>query len=372
MKINTMNKLQFVDLSEQHRKIRKEIDSAIKRVIDYSDFILGEEVELFEREFANYCQVKYCIGVASGTAALHMSLVALGIDSGDEVITTPLTFMATVEPVIWLGAKPVLVDIDERTYNINPDLIEEKITKKTKAIICVHLYGQSCEMESLKKIAKKHKLFLIEDCAQAHGAKYKGKMVGGVGDVGCFSFFPAKNLGCFGDGGAVVTNNIKIDKKVRLLRNHGRREKYKHLIVGYGERLDTLQAAVLRVKLKYLDKWNEKRRQNAYYFNRLLRRANVVLPFEDKNMSSVYYVYSIRVKNRDKLKKNLEKMGIPTNVYYPKPLHLQPALEFLDYAEGSFPVSEKVCKEIISLPIYPELSKKKIKMIAEAVVQFIE
>ncbi|MCM8786984.1 MAG: DegT/DnrJ/EryC1/StrS family aminotransferase [Candidatus Omnitrophica bacterium] len=361
-------RIKLVDLKAQYKKIKKEINKAVKDVIKRADFINGKDVQLFEKEFVQYCGVKYAVGVASGTAALHLSMVALGIKPGDEIITTPHTFAATIEPVIWLGAKPVFVDIDEKTYNINPDLIEKTITKKTKAILPVHLYGQPCQMDKIMRIAKKYNLLVIEDCAQAHGAEFKEKKVGSFGDVGCFSFFPAKNLGCYGDGGMVVTNKKEIADKIRLLRNHGREEKYEHLIVGYGERLDTFQAAILRVKLNYLDKWNEKRREKAYLYNKLLsKRYGIITPYEDSNTKHVFYVYTIRVKNRDKLKKYLEKNGIQTNIYYPIPLHLQPAFKFLGYQKGDFSITEKICQEIISLPLYPELPSVTIKYICEEI-----
>jgi len=365
-----MKKIPLVDLSVQHRQIKKEIDRAIKKVISRSDFILGKELELFEKEFAEFCQVKYAVGVGSGTAAIHLALIALGIKPGDEIITTPLTFIATVEPIVWLGAKPVFVDIDEKTYNLDPSLIEAKITKRTKAIICVHLYGQPCVMDKIIKIAKKYNLLVIEDCAQAHGAEFKGKKVGSFGEVGCFSFFPAKNLGCFGDGGMVVTNNRKLADKIRLLRNHGRREKYEHLVVGYGERLDTFQAAILRVKLRYLEKWNRQRRERVDLYNKLLKDLEVVLPFEEKKTKGVYYVYTIRVKRRGELKKCLKKKGVETNIYYPIPLHLQPALLFLGCKKGSFPVTEKICQEVISLPLYPEIETFKIRRIVHKIKNF--
>lgn len=365
-----MKKIPLVDLKAQYKRIEKEIDLVIKKVLVKSEFILGEEVELFEKEFSRYLKVKYAIGVASGTAALHLGLVALGIEAGDEVITTPLTFMATVEPVIWLGAKPVFVDVDSKTYNIDPELIEEKITKKTKGIIAVHLYGQPCEIDKILKIAKKYNLFVIEDCAQAHGASFKGKKVGGFGDVGCFSFFPAKNLGCYGDGGMVVTDNKRVAGKIKLLRNHGRREKYRHKIIGYGERLDALQAAILRVKLKYLDEWNRKRRRKARLYNKLLRKTDFILPYEDKKGKHVYYTYVIRAKKRDELKSYLENQGIQTNIYYPIPLHLQPALRYLGYKKGDFPVAEKACREIISLPLCSEIGSDKIKYIVLKIKSF--
>lgn len=364
--------IKLVDLVYQDRKIRQEIKKAINNVIAKADFINGEEVNIFENQFAKFCNAKFGIGLASGTAALHMSLVALGIKEGDEVITTPHTFAATIEPILWLGAKPVFVDIDEKTYNINPGLIEKAITKKTKAIIPIHLYGYPCQMDKIMAIAKKYHLYVIEDCAQAHGAEFKDKKVGTFGDVGCFSFFPAKNLGCYGDGGMVITNNSDITENIRLLRNHGRAEKYAHSILGYGERLDTLQAAILSVKLKYLNQWNNLRRKKVALYNKAFKDCkDIIIPRENNDTKPVYYVYTIRVKKRDELKSFLKKEGIETNIYYPLPLHLQPAFKFLGYKKGDFPVTEKICQEIISLPLYPEIPLKNINIIASKIKKWL-
>lgn len=363
----------LVDLKAQYRAIKKEIDRAIFEAIKNTNFILGENVQKFEKEFAKFCKVKYAIGVGNGTDALYLALRVLGIKTGDEVITPPNTFIATVEAITLNGAKPVFVDINPETYNIDITKIEKAITKKTKAIVPVHLYGQPADIGPILKIAKKYNLKVIEDAAQAHGAEYKGKRVGGLGDVGCFSFFPAKNLGAYGDGGMVVTNNKKIAEKVRLLRNHGRVQKYEHQIEGINSRLDELQAAILRVKLRYLNKWNQARRQRAkLYDNSLKNIKGVKIPFTPSWAVPVYYVYTIRTKERDKLQESLKKEGISTGLYYPIPLHLQPAYKYLGYKIGDFPETERAAKEILSLPICPELSKKDQNYVIQKIKEFFK
>jgi dTDP-4-amino-4,6-dideoxygalactose transaminase len=365
-------KIPLVDLKAQYLSIKKEIDSAIKNIILQSAFIHGEELELFEKEFAKFCRVKYGVGVASGSVALDLALMALGVGPGDEVILPSHTFIATAEAVSHVGAKPVFVDIDEKTYNINPSLIEKAITKKTKAIIPVHLYGQPAEMEQILKIAKKYKIKVLEDAAQAHGAEYKGKKVGSFGEAAIFSFFPAKVLGCYGDAGMVVTNNQKIAERILLLRDHGRTEKYVHKILGYGLRMDNLQAAILRVKLRYIDKWIRKRRQIVKLYNKLLVGSPIITPYESNYVKSVYYVYTIRIKNRDKIQEELKKAGIGTGIYYPIPLHLQPAYKHLGYKKGDLPVTEKVCQEILSLPLYPELKKSELGRIVREIKKILK
>ncbi|MEA3493999.1 MAG: DegT/DnrJ/EryC1/StrS family aminotransferase [Candidatus Margulisiibacteriota bacterium] len=360
-------KIPFVDLRAQYRLIKEELDSAIKRVIDNTSFIMGEEVRSFENEFAKYCEAKYAIGVSSGTDALHLALLACGVGAGDEVITVPNTFIATTEAISHCGAKPVFVDIDPKTFNIDVSNIEEKITDKTKAILPVHLYGQPADMDPIMEIARKHGLKVIEDAAQAHGAGYKGKRVGNLGDACCFSFFPGKNLGAFGDGGAVVTNNGEIAKKVRLLRNHGREAKYEHLVEGFCKRLDALQAAILRVKLKSIEEWTNKRRQAAKLYNELLKNDKIATPLKLDAADPVYHLYVIRIHNRDGVKNKLEEKGIASGVHYPVPLHLQPAYRHLGHKEGDFPHTEKAAQEILSLPIYPEISREQIEYITTEV-----
>lgn len=385
-------KIPLVDLKSQYEGIKEEIQKALNRVLDNTAFILGEEVTKFEEEFAKYCGTKYAIGTSSGTSALHLALLSLGIGEGDEVITTPYTFTATVETIIHCGAKPVFIDINPRNYNIDPQKLEDylKLSERSgdpdpssprssgrtrlKAIIPVHLYGQPVDLDPILKLAKRHNLKVIEDACQAHGAIYKPKMkneklkikrVGSMGDVGCFSFYPGKNLGAYGDGGMVVTNDEGIAKKIRMLRDHGRKEKYEHLMVGYNYRLDGLQAAILRVKLKYLDDWNEKRRKNASIYNELLKGLDVTIPYEEEYARHVYHLYVIRTKRRDKIYKFLQEKGIACGIHYPLPLHLQKAYHSLGYKEGDFPVAEECAKEVISFPIYPELKRDQIEYIAK-------
>jgi dTDP-4-amino-4,6-dideoxygalactose transaminase len=375
-----MKKIPLVDLKSQYEEIKKEIQEAINRVLDNTTFILGEEVTKFEEEFAKYCGTKYAIGTSSGTSALHLALLSLGIGEGDEVITTPYTFTATVETVIHCKAKPIFVDINPKNYNIDPQKLKEFLELRTpnselrtrlKAIIPVHLYGQPVDLDPILKLAKRYNLKVIEDAAQAHGAEYRRKRVGSMGDIGCFSFYPGKNLGAYGDGGMVVTNDDEVANKIRCLRDHGRREKYEHHMIGYNYRLDGLQSAILRVKLKYLDEWNEKRRKNASIYNGLLKNLNIVTPYEEEYAKHVYHLYVIRTKRRDEIYKFLQEKGILCGIHYPLPLHLQKAYQFLGYKEGDFPVAEECAKEVISLPIYPELKREEIVYIAEALKEVL-
>ncbi len=334
-------------------------------------FILGKNVKNFEKEFADYCNTKYAVGVASGTDALHVSLLACGIGNGDEVITTPLSAIATSFAIVFTGAKPVFVDIDPETYNIDVSKIEERITKKTKAILPVHLYGQPCDMGPLMDLVKDHDLFLIEDACQAHGAEYKGKKVGGFGKLAAFSFYPTKNLGAYGDGGIVVTNNEEIAEKIRMLRNYGQKVRYHHLIKGLNSRLDELQAAILRVKLKKLDEWNDSRRKNAKLYNKLLKRHGVILPVEKSYSKHIYHQYVIRTRQRNELQKWLKTKGVLTDVHYPTPSHLQPALKYLGLRSGGYPVVEKCVNEILSLPVFPELKKGQIEKVSLLINNFL-
>ncbi|MGA2670023.1 MAG: DegT/DnrJ/EryC1/StrS family aminotransferase [Dehalococcoidia bacterium] len=359
----------LVDLKAQYNSIKAEIDVAINRVLEHGQFILGPEVNAFEDEVAAYCGTKYAVGVASGTDALHLALLASGIKPGDEVITTPFTFIATAESITKCGAKPVFVDIDMKTYNIDPSQIEYKISKKTRAILPVHLYGQSAAMERILDIARKHNLKVIEDCAQALGAEYKGKKVGSLGDAGCLSFFPSKNLGAYGDGGMVVTNDAQIAETVRILRVHGAKATYQHVMHGFNSRLDALQAAILRVKLKQLDKWNELRRSKTALYTELLSRIDdVEPPYFEKNCRSSCNYYTIRLKdsrlNRNELRKHLESKGIQTAVYYPLSLHLQEVYKYMDHKPGDFPQSERAQEQVLTLPMYPELNKEQIEEVA--------
>ena len=356
------NKIKFLDLSSQYKSIKKEIDKAIKRVLESNQFIGGDEVKEFEKEIAKFCSTKYALSVNSGTDALFLSLKALGIGLGDEVITTPFTFISTAEVIANCGAKPVFVDIDPKTFNINPLKIEEKINKKTKAIIPVHLFGQMADMTRIMRIARKYGLYVIEDAAQAIGAEYKNKKAGTFSDLGCFSFFPSKNLGGYGDGGMVVSNNEELAEKIRLLKNHGSspKEKYLNLILGTNSRLDTIQAAILRVKLKHLEEWSKARAKKAgLYTNQLGKLKELITPSIASGRTHIFHQYTVRVNEqvRDKLNKYLSSQGIPTMIYYPVPLHLQPAFKYLGYKKGDFPEAEKASEEVISLPIYPELNK---------------
>ena len=366
-------KVQFLDLRAQHKELERQIKQAIDKSMRKSEFILGEEVRLFEKEFAKYCGVKFAVGVNSGTDALFLSLLSQGVGKGDEVIVPVFTFIATALAVSYTDARPVFVDIDEETYNIDVNKIRKAITKKTKAIIPVHLYGQPADMEAILEVAKEYKLKVIEDAAQAHGAEYRGKKVGSFGITGCFSFYPTKNLGALGDAGMVVTNNKKTYKNLLILRNCGRKTHYEHIIKGYNSRLDSIQAAILRIKLSRLDKWNQLRRKNAHLYSSLLKGVDgVITPYEDKNGFHVYHLYAVRVKNRDRVIKILNEQGIKVLIHYPMPLHLQPAYKDLGYKRGDFPVGEKVAREIISLPMHPHLKETQIKYIADTIMKIVD
>lgn len=368
-----MIKIPLVDLKTQYSILKSEIEPAVKSVFDKCDFIMGYDVSMFEEEFAKFLGGKFCIGVNSGTDALHLALLSCGIKSGDEVITVPNTFIATTEAITMTGARIVFSDINSETYTIDVSQIKNKITKKTKAIIPVHLYGLPADMNPIMKIAKEEGLFVIEDAAQSHGAIYKGRRVGAIGELGCFSFYPGKNLGACGDAGAVVTNNEELANKIKLLRDHGRRKKYEHEIEGFNKRMDTIQATVLRVKLKYLNEWNEKRRRHAEMYSSLLRDIDgMQIPVEVEDFKSVYHLYVIKAKNRDNLRMHLDNEGIATGIHYPVPLHLQPAYQYLGFKEGDFPVAESIAKEILSLPMYPELSEKQIYYISEKIKRFYQ
>ncbi len=346
----------LVDLKAQYQSIKPEIDDAIQRVVDNTSFIMGKEVSDFEAAFAEYCGVDYAIGVSSGTGALFLALLGYNIGPGDEVITTPFTFFATGEAISQVGARPVFVDIDPVTYNIDPALIEAAITPFTKAIMPVHLYGQPADMDTINEIAERHDLVVIEDAAQAHGSFYKGKRAGNLGDAACFSFYPSKNLGCYGDGGAVVTNDEKLAERVRKLRDHGRITKYEHDELGYGHRIDAIQTAILAAKLPHLDDWNEGRRQRAAYYDELLSDTSMITPRNHPETIPVYHCYTVRTANRDAMVESLQAAHIGVGVHYPIPLHLQPAYNFLELEVGSYPVSEQMAGEVMSLPLYAELT----------------
>lgn len=360
----------FVDLGVQYRAISAEIDHAISKVIQDSDFILGREVRLFEEEFAEYCDSSYAVGVDSGTSALELALRAFDIGPGDEVITAANSFIASALGISHAGAKPVLVDVDPYTYTLDVTALERAITRRTKAIIPVHLYGHPAHMVPIRQLADKHGLVVIEDACQAHGARYKGKRAGSLGHAAAFSFYPGKNLGAYGDGGMVVTKDKKIASRLEMLRNYGQKEKYKHLFRGYNRRLDTMQAAILRVKLKYLEKWNAARRWNAKLYQKHLEGSGVVVPGEAGGTESVWHLYVIRTEQRDALKDHLVSKGISAGIHYPLPIHLQPAYQDLGYKRGDFPVTEAYADRILSLPMYAELSDRQIEFISQTVCEF--
>ncbi len=356
-----------MDLKAQYLSIKDEIDEAIKRVIDKTAFILGEEVRAFEEEFATFCGARYCVGLGSGTAALHLALLASGIGLGHEVITTPFTFVATAEAICHSGARPVFVDIDPATYNIEPSKIETAITDRTRAIIPVHLYGQPAEMDPIVAVVRKHGVRVVGDAAQAHGARYKGKQIGIVGDSVCFSFYPSKNLGAYGDGGAVVTDDPEIARRVKMLRNHGRESKYEHVEIGYGERLDELQAAILRVKLRHLEEWIEARLKHARLYGKLLADGDVATPYVSSDVRHVYHLYVVRTNQRDAILARLRDQGIGVGIHYPSPLHLQPAFASLGYRRGDLPEAEAASREVLSLPMYAELEEVQVDGVARAI-----
>lgn len=380
---NFMN-VPLLDLNRQHQPLHDEIVQAMSRVVESNAFILGPEVTKLEGQVAEYCETRFAIGVSSGTDALLVSLMAIGLGPGDEVITTPYTFFATVGSITRLGAKPVFVDIDPVTYNIDPAKIEEKITPRTKAIIPVHLYGQCADSEALLSLAEKHDLYVIEDAAQAIGAQYSdGRKAGNMGDLGCFSFFPTKNLGCFGDGGMVVTNHSEMNDRVRMLRVHGSQPKYYHQLVGGNFRLDALQAAVLNVKFPHLEGWNQKRRQNALRYDTLFKENGLTETQEVQCPEAVYAdsgvlnhhtynQYVIRVADRDALREYLSERGVATEVYYPLPLHLQQCFLYLGHKEGSFPESERAAKSTLALPIYPGLEPEQQAYVVQQIQSFFK
>lgn len=364
-------KIQMVDVVTQYKRIKPEIDAAIQDVLDSGQYVLGKAVADFEVAVAQYLGVKHAIGCASGTDALQVALMALGVGPGDEVVTTPHTFVATAEAIAVLGAVPVYADIDPMTYNIDPTKIEGSLTKKTKAIIPVHLYGHAAEMDPIMEIAGKHGLPVVEDTAQAIGATYKGTRVGGIGAVGCISFYPSKNLGAFGDGGLMVTKDDAMAEKLRMIANHGSRVRYRHELLGLNSRLDSIQAAVLLVKLKYLDRWNEARRKAARVYNALFDEVDVVRPIEAPDAKHIYHQYTIRVQQREKVMQHLAQKNIPHYIYYPTPLHLQEAFRGSGGGKGSFPIAEKAAEEVLSLPMHPELTDEQQTYIAAAVKEAV-
>jgi dTDP-4-amino-4,6-dideoxygalactose transaminase len=371
-------KVPFLDLKRQYESIKEEINEAIQTVLESQQFILGPQVEEFERRIANYCNAKHAIGVASGTDALLLSLKASGISGG--VVTTPFTFFATAGAIHNAGATPIFADIEPDTYNIDAEevkkLLDSKSNKKIRAIIPVHLFGQAADMDAIMKLAEEHDLVVIEDAAQAIGEEYYGKKVGSM-SIGCFSFFPSKNLGGYGDGGLVTTNNDELADKIRTLRLHGAKPKYYHHVIGYNTRLDTIQAAILAVKLNHLEEWTTKRRDNARFYSKALSDITddeLELPQIAEGRKHIFNQYTIRVKNgrRDNLKEFLEGQGISTAIYYPLPLHLQPCFSFLGYKKGDFPVAEEASKEVLSLPVYPELEREEREYVVKKILEFFD
>ena len=392
----------FLDLKAQYASIHNEISAALRQVFDSAAFAGGPFVERFEKEFASFCRCKFAVGVSSGTAALWMALLALGVRPGDEVITVPNTFIATCEAISFCGAKPVFVDIDETTYNMDPDLLEGAITPKTKGIIPVHIYGQMADMDRIMKIARAHRLFVIEDACQAHGAEYKGgrsrparlrlgasrsseplrgdesprreqsRRAGSIGDVGCFSFYPGKNLGAYGEAGAIVTNSEELAEKMRMFRDHGQVKKYYHSMIGWNARMDGFQGAVLSVKLKHLAEWNQARRRNAQLYDTLLADTDgVITPVEADYARHIYHIYAVRTESRDALISTLSQRGIGCGIHYPLPIHLQDAYKFLGYGKGSLPVAERCAEQLVSLPMFPELGPEQIQRVCREIRSFL-
>lgn len=361
----------LVDLKAQYAVIRPEVDAAMQRVLDTTAFILGPDVRAFEDAFARYTHAEFCIALSSGTAALELALRALDVGAGDEVVTVAHTFIATAEAISAAGATPVLVEIDARTYTMDPAALEAAITPRTRAIMPVHLYGQPADMDAIGAIARRHGIPIVEDAAQAHGALWNGRMVGTLGDVGCFSYYPGKNLGAYGDAGSATTNNPDLAQTIRLLRNHGRTEKYLHERIGFGERMDTLQAAVLNAKLPHLAAWTQARQRLAARYTLLLQDTELCLPWVHDLAEPVWHLYVVRTTRRDALQLHLRAHGIETGVHYPIPLHLQPAYAGLGKRPGSLPVTEAVASECLSLPIYPEMSEAQQDYVVDHVRAFM-
>jgi len=362
----------FIDLKMQYHAIKAEIDQAIAGVLESSQFILGSEVKAFEEEFASFCNCAYGIGLNSGTSALHLAFLALGIGPGDEVITTPLTFVATVAAIRYTGATPVFVDIDPRSYTIDVDRIEAAITPRTKAIVPVHLYGQPADMDPILEVARRHGIRVVEDAAQAHGASYKGRPVGSMGDIACFSFYPGKNLGAYGEGGAAVTSDEALCRAIRTLRDWGQEQRYHHILKGYNYRMDGIQGAILRVKLKHLPAWTQARRRHAARYSRLLADRGIETPQSMPYGAPVHHVYPLLTPERDETQRALQAVGIQTGIHYPIPVHLLEAHRDLGYRAGDFPVSEKIASQELSLPMFAELTDSQIEAVVEQVAVCFE
>jgi dTDP-4-amino-4,6-dideoxygalactose transaminase len=358
--------IRFLDLQEQYRQIKPEIDAAIFRVVDSGQFVLGPSVAAFEQRFAAYCGVKYCVALNSGTSALHLALLAAGIGPGDEVITVSMTFVATTAAVLYCGARPRFVDVDPDTWTMDPHLVEAAITPQTKAILPVHLHGLMADMDPIVEIARRHGLVVIEDAAQSHGAGYKSRRAGSIGDIGCFSFYPGKNLGAYGEGGAAVTNNLDLARRMILLRDWGQESKYNHVLPGYNYRMDGIQGAILNVKMNYIEAWTEARRAVASHYDRLLvSSGRFKRPAPPPYCQHVYHAYAVELSRRDEVQKTLSEAGIGTGIHYPVPVHLQKAYRDLGYERGNLPITESLADRFLSLPIYPELGRNHVAEIVQ-------
>jgi dTDP-4-amino-4,6-dideoxygalactose transaminase len=353
----------FLDLKAQYQQMKPEIDAAVLRAIDSGQFVLGPEVAAFEERFASYCNVRHCLAVNSGTSALHLALLAAGVGPGDEVITVSMTFVATTAAILYSGARPVFVDVDPVTWTMDPRLIEAAITPRTKAVLPVHLHGLMADMDAIMEIARRHNLVVIEDAAQAHGAEYKGRRAGSIGDLGCFSFYPGKNLGAYGEGGAVVSDQPEFARRISLLRDWGQASKYNHVVPGYNYRMDGIQGAVLNVKMDYIEAWTERRRSVASCYDRLLAKHRRMRPAPPVHSRHVYHVYAVGLAQRDEAQKALQAAGIGVGIHYPVPVHLQTAYATLGYGAGDFPVTELLANEFLSLPIYAELRPEQISRV---------
>jgi dTDP-4-amino-4,6-dideoxygalactose transaminase len=353
----------FLDLKAQYRQIKPEVDAAVLRAIENAHFVLGPDVAAFEERFASYCQVRHCVALNSGTSALHLALLAAGVGPGDEVITVSMTFVATTAAILYSGARPVFVDVDPVTWTMDPGLIEAAITPRTKAILPVHLHGLMADMDAIMAIARRHNLIVIEDAAQAHGAEYKGRRAGSIGDLGCFSFYPGKNLGAYGEGGAVVSDRPELARRICLLRDWGQESKYNHVLPGYNYRMDGIQGAVLNVKMNYIEAWTEARRTAASHYDRLLEKHRCRRPAPPAHSRHVYHVYAVGLERRDEAQKALQAADIGVGIHYPAPVHLQKAYANLGYRVGDFPVTERLASEFLSLPIYAELGPGQISKV---------
>jgi len=360
----------FVDLKQQYLSIKDEVLAAVAGVFESTQFVLGKEVAAFEEEFASYSGARYGVAVNSGTSALHLALLAAGVGPGDEVITVPFTFVATTAAVWYTGAKPVFVDVDPESYCMDSARIEEAITPRTRAILPVHLYGQAADMDAISAIARRHGLPVIEDAAQAHGAEYRGRRCGSIGEMGCFSFYPGKNLGAYGEGGMVTTNNPELARQIRILRDWGAEKKYHHVLKGFNYRMEGVQGAILRVKLRYLEQWTEARRANATLYSRALADSNLHLPKEAPGNRHVYHVYGVMTPRRRELMDALEAQGVQTGIHYPVPVHLLPAYSDLNYQAGDFPIAERLASEELSLPMFPELAESQIDAVVSAIEEY--